>query len=359
MYQYYLGQPACMKRILNERKTLFSAFGRFFADRKPARIYLIGSGSSLNACRAAQAFMEYVLGIEVTVGAPSNPPTIRAERPMILAVSQGGKSTNTVAYLNAQRDKSYPVVAFTAELDVPVAKAADLAVDIGVGIETVGPKTQGYTGTVLALYLCALEGALQAGIIGETRYDCEIALLDETIGYGEENIARCGAFYKKHMQSLKQARRYLFVGKGCAGAVGDEDALKVLETLCYPGSGYEFEEYLHGPACCTDEGTALFLFYSDDADGSRMRKLADITSKATPNCFIIDKTDSVSGGDVLNLKASDSKYASPFCDIFPGQLISALLTQELRRERHPAVREIFSDMETKVKATSPAVPEKG
>jgi glucoselysine-6-phosphate deglycase len=41
---------------------------------------------------------------------------------------------------------------------------------------------------------------------------------------------------------------------------------------------------------------------------------------------------------------------SPFADVYFGQLISALLTQELGIVRHPAARTITSDMATKTQA---------
>jgi glucoselysine-6-phosphate deglycase len=284
---------------------------------------------------------------------------MRGERPLLVAVSQGGKSTNTLAFLRDVREKGVAIATLTAGLDVPVARMADCAIDIGIGDETVGPKTRGYTGTVLCLYLAAIEAASATARLTKEACSREIDILRETIGYGEENLERCEQFYRRHLSALKNATHYLFVGKGCAAAVGAEDALKVLETLCYPSAGYEFEEYLHGPACCTSQGTALFLFLSDDEDGLRMQKLAGITSKATENCYLIDRTSRLEGDKVLRLRSGRSTHMSPFVDIYFGQLISALLTQELGRSRHEAVREIFADMDTKVRDVAPAAGTKG
>jgi glucoselysine-6-phosphate deglycase len=354
MYEYYRSQPACMKQILNDRETRVGAFAAFYARRKPDRLYLLGTGSSLNACRAAQDYITETLRVEVSTVTPNSLPDIRGVRPMVLAVSQGGKSTNTLACLGHLREKGCSIVTFTAGLDVPVARMADCAIDIGVGDETVGPKTRGYTGTVLCLYLAAIEAGRSGALLTKEICARELDLLAETIGYGEENLERCEEFYRRHLSALKKANHYLFVGKGCAASVGAEDALKVLETLCYPSAGYEFEEYLHGPACCTSEGTALFLFLSDDEDDKRMQKLAAITSRATDNCYIIDRTSRMEGDKVLRLRAGNSRHMSPFVDIYFGQLVSALLTQELGRFRHEAVREIFADMDTKVTDTAPA-----
>ncbi|WP_274651247.1 SIS domain-containing protein [Paenibacillus humicola] len=346
MYSYYRSQPTCMKGLLSKRKDIVGGFARFYTKQKPDRIYLIGSGSSLNACKAASEYMETILGVEITCAPPSTPPVIRGSRPLILAVSQGGKSSNTVALLKELRS-GVPTVSFTAGVDNPVARMADVSVDISVGDETVGPKTRGVTGTVLCLYLATLEAALLNGNVNEAKYREEIGLLEETIGYGEQNLEACENFYRAHLDDLKTARHFLFVGKGPATAVGEEDALKVLETLCLPSAGYEFEEFLHGPSICIHEETALFLFNSGDKDSVRMRKMADIARKASKNSYMIDRTGSMQGDHILQLKSGDSKFMSPFVDIYFGQLISSLLTQELGIVRHPAIRSITSDMDTK------------
>jgi len=346
MYGYYRSQPSCMEGLLSRRKEIAGGFARFYHERKPDRIYLIGSGSSLNACKAASEYMETILGVEVTCAPPSNPPVIRGSRPIVVTVSQGGKSSNTVALLK-ELQGGVPTVSFTAGVDNPVARMADLSVDIPVGDETVGPKTVGVTGTVLCLYMATLEAALVCGDLSESRYGEEIGLLEETIGYGEQNLEACEDFYLAHLEDLKTARHFLFVGKGPAAAVGEEDALKVLETLCMPSAGYEFEEFLHGPPICINEETALFLFNSADKDSVRMVKMADIARKASNNSYIIDRTGSMQGDHVLRLKAGDSKFMSPFVDIYFGQLISSLLTRELGIVRHPAIRSITSDMDTK------------
>ncbi|SFM47387.1 SIS domain-containing protein [Paenibacillus sp. 1_12] len=346
MYRYYRSQPSCMEGLLSRRKEIVGGFARFYNELKPDRVYLIGSGSSLNACKAASEYMETTLGVEITCAPPSKPPVIRGSRPLVLVVSQSGKSSNTVALLEELRGE-VPTVSFTAGDNNPVARIADLSVDISVGEETVGPKTRGFTGTVLCLYIAALEAALLGGNLSEAGYGKEIGLLEKTIGYGEQNLEACENFYRAHLDDLKTARHFLFVGKGPAAAVGEEDTLKVLETLCLPSAGYEFEEFLHGPPLCINEETALFLFNSGDKDSVRMEKLADITRKASKNSYIIDRTGSMQGDHILRLNAGDSKFMSPFVDVYFGQLISALLTQELGIVRHPAVRSITSDMGTR------------
>ena len=141
-------QPAVMENIFKNRKENLKDFLEFYKEIDPDRIYIIACGSSYNASCAASEFMARVLGIEVSVHFPSKLPKILAKRPLIIAVSQGGESTNTIAAVKALSD--YPLIAATGREKCTVNTLCDRHFDFGCGIETVGPKTKGYTATILS-----------------------------------------------------------------------------------------------------------------------------------------------------------------------------------------------------------------
>lgn len=343
IYTYYRRQPAQLADLLAGREERLGGFVRFYNEIKPDRVYLVGSGSSQNACRGAKDFMQKMLGVEVSFFAPSAPVPLASKRPLVVAVSQEGTSTNTLSYVRGLH--KVPLVAVTAKTASPLAQIAGCTVDIGVGDETIGPKTMGYTGTVMSLCLAALMVRQGAGAAVGTA----LADLQQAVAQMEENINRCEAFYNQYEETLSQATNYVFVGKGAAAETGLECAIKVLETVCVPASGYEFEEYLHGPACCIGEGTALFLFLPGDADEARVMQLADIARGATPNCYIVARGNDPQADKTLALAGPAGPDVAPFSDVLIGQLIAARMTEFLQRERHPAVHDIFTAMKTKAK----------
>jgi glucoselysine-6-phosphate deglycase len=350
MYDYYLSQPEYMKSILAKRDAYLGKFSSFYAGIQPDRIYLCGSGTSFHACNSSLEYMETLLGQEITVISPGSLKSLCGKKPLVIAVSQGGRSTNTLAAMDICRKKGIPVAALTQSASTPVAHAADCALILGVDDETAGPKTRGYTGTVLSLYLMALTAAFETGAAGKNIYDKRLNDLITIADMGETNQKLCRDFFDRFTEPLKRANNYMFAGKGVSAKVAGEMALKEQETLCYPASGYEFEEYLHGPACCTDEGTALFLFPSGDADDGRMRRLSEIVSTATDNVYFITFDGHIQGERVLCLQTSDRYFMPPFSSIFFAQLLSALMPEICGRGRHAAVKNIFATMDTKVPA---------
>jgi len=346
MYDCFLSQPECLTLIFQNKKRLFSDFVDFYAGHKTGRVYLIGSGTSYHACAAAAPYMEQVLGIEVTVSSPTATVNIYEKSAMAVAVSQSGRSTNTLTAVARLKEAGIPVVTLTDPIDTPVAKAGDLPVLLSACDEQIGPKTRGYTATLLSLVLMALEVKSDTYVY----YARDLEALCQIIEQYPSYINVCENFFEKHMESIKKARHYLFVGKGVSGKAADECALKVLETLCYPASGYEFEEFLHGPVFCADETMAVFFYLPEqnDVDYPRIIKAAEIMRRATENVYIVSRGEEIAGYKTLCLPYTNTLCFSAFVDVLIGQLISARLPGIMGRERHPAVRGIAKEMDTKL-----------
>jgi len=293
--------------------------------------------------------MEDIAKLEITATPPTNLKNLYGERPLVIAVSQSGRSTNTQDMVSTLVNAGIPVVTLTDPKLTPVSEKGSFPVWLQANDEKIGPKTRGYMATILTLYLMALEIGKAKGHMTKACYDKEISKFSNMIEAGKGYMASCDSFYKKHEDQLFKAKYYMFVGKGTAGKVAEESALKVLETVCCPAMGYEYEEFLHGPACCATGDLAVFLYLCNDADKSRMLKTAGILDKATQNCYIISHEEDVQGDKVLYLPCASPETMSPFTDILIAQLISAVVPEKLGISRHAAVHDIFNDMDTKVK----------
>jgi len=346
MHDCYLSQFKCMENLLSNRKEILKDFIDYYPVETD-RIYLIGSGTSYNSCSAAAPFMEKILGVEVTPIAPSALGKLYGKKPFAIAVSQSGNSTNTIDAVNKLKEIGVPVVTLTDPKDSPVGNVGNLAVHLAADNEQIGPRTRGYTATVLTLYLMALEVGLKEKKIDEATYEKAITAYKSTFNNGEEYFKICQDFYDRHFGNLGKIRKYMFAGKDVLGRVAEESALKVIETVIYPAMGYDYEEFLHGPLCCAHEDLGVFIFLTHDEDLDRMLKSAELIGSITQNCYLISSDSSISGTKILVLPSDKPEYTSVFTNILFAQLISAKLTEDLDRIRHPGVKDIFDNMGTK------------
>lgn len=329
MYHYIYEQQQALQHILQIRKTCTAGFVSRFQNDPPDRIYLIGSGTSLNGALAAAPFMEQVLQIEVTAHAPSMLPVIRGNRPLILLISQGGNSTNMLAAIDELKGRSF--LALTGSSDCRINEVCSEHILLACGPEEAGPKTKGYASTILTLYLMALEAALAAGLLSGEQYDAYIAGLESAVSAIDSNLRSAEAWVRANMKAISGTPQFVLVGKHQAGIVAREGALKLVETVLTPALAYEFEEFLHGPIGLINDklGGIYFLPPRDDPDRGRMLALADYHQKQGACVCIVAPDADVQLPSALALEETGPWHTLPFVQILVCQLIGAILPEAM------------------------------
>lgn len=162
MYHYIGEQQEVLRHILHERKSCTADFAAYFKKMHQIEYILLVAVRRLMGRWRQRPFMENVLGIEVTAHAASLLPVIRGKHPLLVFISQGGNSTNTLAAIATLH--GYDFVALTGTEECRVNEVCGRHVLMACGPEEAGPKTKGYVSTVMTLYLMALEAALLTGL---------------------------------------------------------------------------------------------------------------------------------------------------------------------------------------------------
>lgn len=338
MMDYINEQPELFWQALMNQKEHTNVFCRIFAEKNPDSLYLIASGTSGNAARAAAPFLEEVLHIPVYVHAPSSVNRIWGERPLLLFISQGGKSTNMLNV--AKRLKNYLQISVTGSEDAKLNALCNHHILIPCREETIGPKTKGYTMTILLLYLMALDAGYARGSITPSEYHSYLSALETAAEQFTENIRRAKQWMKENEEELMGMREIYLAGKGQSEMIAREGALKMMETLMISASAFDFEEYLHGPSCSLGKETAGFYFlpFADDADYQRTEKMAAYHREISSCVFTIsvekalhseaDSTDAHRDKHDCRLLSSGQWITRPFEEILPFQLISAVIPEK-------------------------------
>lgn len=311
MYNYIKEQPSVLRSILQNRVENTVAFQNAWKQQQPDRLYLIASGTSGNAAATAAPFMEEVLGVEVSVCVPTQLPPIRGVRPYLVFISQGGNSNNTIAAIETL--SQYPSIVLTGSADSRMAEMFDYVL-IACGEETAGPKTKGYTSTVLTLQLMALQAAGK-----EAQY---LPALQTAVDNMPENITRTQQWLADNEKELLTIEKCFLAAHHHGLPIAQEASLKLLETMLIPASAFEFEEYLHGPICAMEEKLAG-LYLMPQQEDARMQKLIEFhRTLATPvykvGAQANDKRDCA-------LLMTGQWYTTAYEWILPAQMMGAKL----------------------------------
>ena len=324
MIDYIREQPLVYQKVLADRKKIAEGFVSVFTAEKPDHIYLISSGTSRNAASAAALFMQEILGMDVTVMAASVADGFMGKHPLAIYISQGGNSTNTIAALARHPDG--PSIAFTGNPKGVINTLADHYIEIPCGEETAGPKTKGYTITILSLYLMALEAALESGKLQSSEYAECISALEAAGNMMADNINAAVSWTEVNKERLKTLRQVYAIGGGISKIVAEEGALKLMETFLIPAYGFEFEEFLHGPACSINPGVSGFYLLPEKVshDYARMCSLAEYHRGYSETVFLIGTEASDDKRDFA-IQRTGKWYTAPFEEILLLQAVSAII----------------------------------
>lgn len=324
MMPYILEQPTLLRQMVQDRAAIAAPFIEAVKQADPDRIILVASGTSRNGSAAAAPFMEWALGLPVDVSAPSALGEITGKRPFLIFVSQGGNSTNTIAAI--ERTRQYPSLALTGDVTGHINTLCPHAVLIPCGEETAGPKTKGYTCTILTLYLMALEAGREKGHLTSGKYDSCVAKLELAADQMQTNIERTLAWVEAHTEDLKKLQIIYLMGKMQSGIIAVEGALKLMETMLVPAFGYDFEEFLHGPTSSLNAKTAgMYLLPPvGDPDRERMLALRDFHRELCSEVYAFGPEAGDDPRD-LSLLQSGAWYTQPFEQVLPMQVISCEL----------------------------------
>lgn len=213
-------------------------------------------GTSDNAARYAKYLWAAHNGIPVALAAPSlftsynRPP--RLDGALVVGISQSGESPDLVAVVAEGRRQGRPTLAITNEPNSPMARQADMVIDIRAGSEQAVAATKTYTAQLLAVAMlsAALDPEHTAEELGN------VARYVESVLDSEELIADIAA-------NFADMRACAVLGRGYNHSTAYEWALKVQEVTYVLAHPYSTADFRHGPIAVVEPGFPILAVAPD------------------------------------------------------------------------------------------------
>ncbi len=294
----------------------------------------VGIGAS-HAAACAPVWTLRTRGIHAwRLGAGDYPlPFPRSEHPLV-GVSQGGRSTETLAVLESVApDRRYAVVNRTPS---PIAAAARIIIGIG-NIPDSYASTVGYTATVAALGILA--DAWDGG-----RIDPGWRELPEALQETERLLT---GPVRDLATVFTRAQSADFVGSGPSVGSAEAAALLFREAARIPATGMGTRQYLHGSM--ESAGGGVHVLFGD----AREAKVAATLAAAGHQVILVTSQDAASGPNLNVVRLPARPLAQR---VILEALTMQILVAAVAEERSVEIEEfVFHNPDTKVPAgTSPA-----
>lgn len=310
-------QPATIRQTIKAITPHLSTLQSYATDLQKGRpVIITGMGGSFAAGTLCQfGLMESgfpALALE-TSELLYHYQTLLDQQPIIIMISQSGRSVEIVRLLDQLTDQS-PVIGITNTPQSPLALRSANALVIQAGEEqTVSSKTYTCTLTALVLLTGALTGKPEADAVRSL--EAVAQTIEITLPSWQEQAQHIAG-------RIRQAQFIEFLGRGLSRASALTGALITKETAKIPTEGMVGGQFRHGPIEVLAPGVVAVIFMGSGAERHLNQGLAqDIEAHGGQVIRIgSDLTDDLA----FNVPAVDD-FVMPLAEIVPVQLLAAEL----------------------------------
>jgi glucosamine--fructose-6-phosphate aminotransferase (isomerizing) len=291
------------------------------------RIVMIACGTSWHAGLVAEYIFEELCRIPVEVEYASefryrNPVVNKGD--IIIAISQSGETADTLVAIEKAKEKGAIIIGVVNVVGSSIARLSHAGAYTHAGPEIGVASTKAFTAQLAVLTMMALKIGYIKGTIEEERY---MRLLNEL-----QQIPEKVAWTLNHSDSIKDlaekykdARDFLYLGRGYNFPVALEGALKLKEISYIHAEGYPAAEMKHGPiALVDDELPVVFVATRDAYHEKILSNMQEIKARKGKVIAVItegDKTAHELAEDVMVIPEADEILA-PMLSVIPLQLLA-------------------------------------
>jgi glucosamine--fructose-6-phosphate aminotransferase (isomerizing) len=291
------------------------------------RIIIIACGTSWHAGLVAEYIFEELCRTPVEVEYASE---FRYRNPVIhpgdviIAISQSGETADTLVAIEKARQHGAFIFGVVNVVGSSIARTSHAGAYTHAGPEIGVASTKAFTAQLAVLTMVALKIAKQKGSIDEERY---MHLLQELHDVPEKikAVLKTTGHVKSLAEKYKDARDFLYLGRGYNFPVALEGALKLKEISYIHAEGYPAAEMKHGPIALVDETLpVVFVATKDSYHEKVVSNMQEIKARKGKVISVINEDDEFSASlseSVMKVPAAD-EIVAPMLSVVPLQLLA-------------------------------------
>lgn len=292
------------------------------------RMVIVACGTSWHAGLIAEYLFEDLCRIPVEVEYASefryrNPVINKGD--VIIAISQSGETADTLVALENAKEKGAFIFGVVNAVGSSIARMSDAGAYTHSGPEIGVASTKAFTGQLAVLAMMAFKTGFAKGTLDSKRY---LYLLTELSNIPDK-VSRVLKETRENIQAIatkyKDARDFLYLGRGYNFPVALEGALKLKEISYIHAEGYPAAEMKHGPIALVDENLpVVFVATKDKYYEKIVSNIQEIKARKGKVIAIATEGDtqiSEMTDDVILVPDADEALA-PLLSVVPLQLLS-------------------------------------
>jgi glucosamine--fructose-6-phosphate aminotransferase (isomerizing) len=291
------------------------------------RIIIIACGTSWHAGLVAEYIFEELCRTPVEVEYASE---FRYRNPVIhpgdviLAISQSGETADTLVAIEKAKQNGAFIFGVVNVVGSSIARTSHAGAYTHAGPEIGVASTKAFTAQLAVLTMVALKIAKQKGSIDGERY---MHLLQELHDIPDKiaEVLTSAEKVKQLAEKYKDARDFLYLGRGYNFPVALEGALKLKEISYIHAEGYPAAEMKHGPIALVDDQLPVVFVATKDAYHEKVvSNMQEIKARKGRVISVITAGDDYSASlseSIMTVPAAD-EIVAPMLSVIPLQLLA-------------------------------------
>ena len=291
------------------------------------RIIIIACGTSWHAGLVAEYIFEELCRTPVEVEYASE---FRYRNPVIhpgdviIAISQSGETADTLVAIEKAKQNGAFIFGVVNVVGSSIARTSHAGAYTHAGPEIGVASTKAFTAQLAVLTMVALKIAKQKGSIDGERY---MHLLQELHDIPDKiaEVLTSAEKVKQLAEKYKDARDFLYLGRGYNFPVALEGALKLKEISYIHAEGYPAAEMKHGPIALVDDQLPVVFVATKDAYHEKVvSNMQEIKARKGRVISVITAGDDYSASlseSIMTVPAAD-EIVAPMLSVIPLQLLA-------------------------------------
>lgn len=294
---------------------------------KAERFLITACGTSWHSGLIGEYLIEDLARVPVEVEYASefryrNP--IINETDVIMAISQSGETADTLAAIELAKSKGALIYGICNVIGSSIARTSHAGSYTHAGPEIGVASTKAFCTQITILTLIALQIAQEKGTVPTSKLR-EILYELENIPKKIEEVLKLDDQIRELAAQYKDAKNFLYLGRGYNFPVALEGALKLKEISYIHAEGYPAAEMKHGPIALIDEEMpVVFLATNQSAYEKIVSNVQEVKARKGRIIAVVHKGDTMIrelADHVIEVPETE-EILSPLISIVPLQLLA-------------------------------------
>lgn len=262
--------PDAIRNTLQSQQDNIASISKAIAEKKPSRIFLLGSGTSYHAGVVgayvlnkltsiltipvqASEFVEFV-GKSISGG------------DVVVTYSQSGESTDTLVALRHAKSKGALIVGITNTPGSSLTLESNYSIVTMAGVEESVVATKTFQAQLAVTFLLAVNVAKEMGFISESELK---SIHDELVATPSALASELPNWEKKTKEvalKFKNIHDVFVLGFGEGYALALEAGLKLKEASLTHSETFSVAEFRHGPISLVTKGVGILMVTPSSQD---------------------------------------------------------------------------------------------